>query len=1296
MSEYTATQIPKPSDEQAFERCNEILWRCVLGDHTVQLHGRRGQEQHGVDLTGLRDGQPESIVGVQCKLKSEGQRLTEAEVRAEVEKALTFSPPLSEYTIVTTAPDDERIQKLAHQLSISASENRVKPLKIRILGWGSLEREIRRFPDALNAFDPSQTGQGDRIERELDDLSGSVEKVREQIAVVHRAVTQGHAGNPIVAATAVHSILGRQVNSYAELVSSDPSTALRLLRRLQGELDDNARADIRFRVAANIAACQFNLGDEEAAAQGFIAAYGLDPGNPKAIAHRALGLFLLKDWTTLKAFAKAQLSKQPDNALLAAYHVRGMIADPTVADPLDQVPEAVRGTPEVAEAHVLWLMDRGSQGAWWDAAITAQEAHPDSEPLRETYASALLERIVSRSRVGGLERQSLTEDERNDVETAVEIYEGLWPQLRDDPRRAREEPVSIPINLIVAYRLRHQSEQAVDTAHEALARFPGNADVAKAAAAVLMEQGEGAQARALLSELEIDRETAMMRFGLAMATEDWDTVSDLVDNHFAIFPETEHDMARAARVLVDLNGLPVHERREVLEAELGNFQRDVRASIALARNAREHGLDDLGNRYFAAAIMAFEGVDNGLRARVVIAGEALARGQHNVAADLLTDCLPLDEDTFELRLLARALVFDYPIRERAVRFFEDLAPAVQSLPDFQTLQGILHVNRGAPDDALEPFSAAFELEPSIDNLMTLIEVHHRLGNTETIRALVQGDGIGALPGSALARVNLAHALLAFGGHTDPLELGYEAVIEGLAQADVVRRFLGLILRAGMESVPSQTGDLDSVVATGTWIRLTSDRGESYESLVGEGADRPWGANADPTNPFVVKALGLEVGDSFEHVAASGLRDTWNVKEVKPRWLQALHYLGKDFGRRFPDADGFSSIPIAEGDIEPVLEQVRRHSEAETRRADLYLVNGLPIALAAGKSPGGAIAFAEYLASIGEDLRVCYGTKDELSKALTMIGHNRRSGAVLDAATAWFAAELGVFPILEERLGPLAIPRSEFGRIQEVVAHLGSVPDGDTMTVTYQGGQYVQHVITPEVQARRMEESQSRLAAIEAACTVESVVIPDELPDFGDRLLKVPFRNAFVPAVVARRNRLLLDEDIVMRQWADRAFGTKGVWLQAVLFSALQAGTMGWRDYCEALVQLAARRHGHVFTSTQVLLSVFEDDLSTELVKLEAVCNYVGTPNADNVSLIESVAEFINAIWTDASRADVRVETATNLVLRALLVRDGAEVDAERTHELAKKLEDAPRTYFASWLSEVSDTTRSQDNVGAGS
>lgn len=1278
MSEYPATQIPKPRDEQTFERCNEILWRCILGDETVQLHGRRGQKQRGVDLTGLRDGQPDQIVGVQCRLKSEGQILTDAEVRTELEKALTFTPPLSEYFIVTTAPDDEKLQRLAHELSISASKDRDGPLKTRIWGWGSVEREIRRYPDALRAFDPSHTTQGDRIEREVGHLSGSMTDVQQQLAVVHRVVTQGHAGSPVVADTAVDNILEREVQRYGELVSSDPDNALRFLQRFQAELDDDVRANIRFRVAANIAACQFNLGDREAAARGFIAAYEIDPGNQKAIAHKALGLFLLGDWTTLKAFAETQLSKQPDNALLAAHYVRGMIADSTVTDPLAQVPAAVRGTPEVAEAHISWLMDRGSHGEWWDAAIAARQAHPDSDVVGEMYACALLERVVSR--VGGLDRKSLTEDERTDVEAAIGIYEALWPQLRDDSRRTREEPLSVPINLIVAYRLGHQSEQAVDTAHEALARFPGNAHVAKAAASVLMAQGEGAQAGALLSELEIDRETIMMRFGVAMATEDWDTISDLVDNHLAIFPETEHALARAARILVDLNGSPAEERREVLEAELGNFRSDARASIALARNAREHGLDDLGDSYFEAAGIAFGGGDDGLRARVSIAGEALERGQPNFAADLLTDRLPLDEDTFELRLLARALVFDYPIRERALRFFEDLSPEVRSLPDFQNYQGILHVNRGAPDEALGPFTAAFGLEPSADTLMDLIGVHLRLGQADAITALLKREGIDTLAGSPLARIDLARFLSSFGENTSALGIGYDAVIDGLDQAGVVMRFLGLIIKDGMGPLPPQTDPLDPVVAVGTWIRLTSDRGDSLKALVGEEADRPWGARADPGNPFVAKTLGLKAGGSFEHVAASGLSETWTVKEVKPRWLQAFHYLSIDFGQRFPEAQGFFSTKIEEGDIEPVLKQVRRHSEALSDQANLYVVHDLPIALAAGDRPGGGIAFADYLTSIGEDLHVCCGTEEELSRALALIGDNQRSGAVLDAVTAWFAAGLGVFPILEERLGPLAIPRSEFGRIQELVARLGTVPDRETMTLTYQGGQYVQRVITPEVQALRLKEFRSRLAAIEEACTVESAVIPDGLSDLGDRLLNVPFGDAFVPAVIARRDRLLLAEDMMMRQLAGRAFGTRSVWLQPVLLSALQAETMDWGDYCEAIVQLAAHRHGHVFMNAQVLLSVFEHDASTELLKLEALCAYVGVANAEHHSLIASVAGFINEIWRDGPPADARVEMATNIVLFALLADDGR---AQRARALAKILNEAPRTYLASWLRDGS-------------
>ena len=79
MSELSATQIPKPTDDVAFERCNEVLWRCILKDDTAQLHGRRGQRQHGVDIVGRRNGALDQVVGIQCKLRGEGVALEPAD-----------------------------------------------------------------------------------------------------------------------------------------------------------------------------------------------------------------------------------------------------------------------------------------------------------------------------------------------------------------------------------------------------------------------------------------------------------------------------------------------------------------------------------------------------------------------------------------------------------------------------------------------------------------------------------------------------------------------------------------------------------------------------------------------------------------------------------------------------------------------------------------------------------------------------------------------------------------------------------------------------------------------------------------------------------------------------------------------------------------------------------------------------------------------------------------------------------------------------------------------------------------
>ena len=478
---------------------------------------------------------------------------------------------------------------------------------------------------------------------------------------------------------------------------------------------------------------------------------------------------------------------------------------------------------------------------------------------------------------------------------------------------------------------------------------------------------------------------------------------------------------------------------------------------------------------------------------------------------------------------------------------------------------------------------------------------------------------------------------------------------------------------------------DGTVATGVWVHLTETNGKESKGLVGEAAHRLWGEKVEPTNTFIAKSLGLKTGDMFEHVNSLDLMEKWTVSEIKPRWMQAFHYLARNFGQMFPDARGFASITTRGDDIEPILELVRRHSKAAGVRAELYLEKGLPIAVAAGDKPGGGIAFAQYLYSAGMQVRVCSGTAEELKEALALVRDYRRSGAVLDALTAWHAAALDIFPILNDRLGTLSIPVSEFGRIKAMAADLSGGGDGRSMSLGYRNGEFIRHTETADERAEWLNELKARITKIEEACEVEPIEFPDQFSELGEFLVGLPPKDAFAPAVMAGKKRLLLCEDLMMRQRASEAFGTKGVWLQAVLMSAEQAGTISQNTLTDAAIYLATHRHGTVSLDMEVLVSTFERDESPELFNLQALCTYIGHAGADLQSHTALGAGFINTLWARSRPivvttvpADSKTLKATDLVFRALIGDTNNDEWPRKAAALFRTLDEEPGIYLLRW------------------
>jgi len=148
--------IAPPATWQDFEKLCHFLWMDLLNDSNIQLNGRQGQAQSGVDVYG-RNSSNGIFTCIQCKGKNQnyGNVVTEAELRREVDKAKTFMPIPGVFILATTAPNDQNIQKAARL--ISESHRKAGLFEVCVLGWDDLCQRISNSPRTIEVFYPQHS-----------------------------------------------------------------------------------------------------------------------------------------------------------------------------------------------------------------------------------------------------------------------------------------------------------------------------------------------------------------------------------------------------------------------------------------------------------------------------------------------------------------------------------------------------------------------------------------------------------------------------------------------------------------------------------------------------------------------------------------------------------------------------------------------------------------------------------------------------------------------------------------------------------------------------------------------------------------------------------------------------------------------------------------------------------------------------------------------------------------------------------------------------------------------------------
>ena len=148
MPSPTTTDLPVPKSWDEFEDiCADLLkrqWR----DPYITRNGRPGpHKQHGVDIYGKPvhlQGCGSGIAAAQCKRV---EKLTEGDIRNEIEQATEFVPKLEEYLILTTLKRDASLQEYIRTQGWPIN-------RVEIRFWEDLSLQLSEFDELLQKHFP--------------------------------------------------------------------------------------------------------------------------------------------------------------------------------------------------------------------------------------------------------------------------------------------------------------------------------------------------------------------------------------------------------------------------------------------------------------------------------------------------------------------------------------------------------------------------------------------------------------------------------------------------------------------------------------------------------------------------------------------------------------------------------------------------------------------------------------------------------------------------------------------------------------------------------------------------------------------------------------------------------------------------------------------------------------------------------------------------------------------------------------------------------------------------------------
>lgn len=1235
----SSTKIPIPLEGKDFERKCVPLFAGLLGDPNAKMIGTSGQGQKGLDILARRDRDPRKPVGVQCKLRTKGDKLTESQIRAEVAAALAVTPPLAEYYIVTTAPDDTAYDLLAVKLSQEQADlGRI--IDIQIWGWDTLQQWIHADPRALNAFDPGHSASTDDLLRLSAETAEGVSAIRSQGATtavlvqeVHAIVTAGDTSR----GAAVEAHLDAEIDRYRDLINDGQArTALKLLESLKGRLTQKASAKIRARVSANIGWAKLQLGEDLEGARLLLDAYAINPDDPKTVANRIFGMVMSGDAGAL-AFAREALTKDPTNAGVAAMLFQAAVKSDEAFEPLDVVPAALLEDKDVRLHRLNHARFKRPTQEWRRLARETYEALPGSDTAEQCAAEALLDEAFE---ARAFELHPMPPREPSPLlQEAVRLLDRQWERVRGYETVGQPVYIAIAVNLANALRALDNRVRAQSVIEEAVRAAPDHRDARLTAAYVALESNRPQDALAHLTAIQDLGPKAVLLLLAWARLERW---SDIIA--FAT-PERRVEIPLIEQITFDsllfrarTHNAPLQDIERLGQELLAAWPKSIAAHVVVSDAIRQHD----PKRASEVARQAIDLLDDSttFADRMMLSELACELGDFETVITALDRHVDVTKPSN--RLLRLTLAFtNAPIRPRTRAFFQSLGEEVVALPRFARLVGVAEAARGDLGAAERHLRVAIEGDAGDARAHLVLEsVLLRQDRNDDAAAFVLSVDEARLTGDPLDKMRWAQSLSRAGAVDRALALGYRTAREHRANRPVVTAYPGLLYGADVTRMNAAV-EANCSDGQNRWFDLEgqdcADVSGVVESEGGEALDR-----YPPDHPLARAIKGKSVGDEITLPREYGPDRVYRLRETKPKYIWLAHDIQTNHATRFPEATDLFEVSIKDDDISPVLDLIRANAEHGKRIERTYAENPVPLAMIAAGAKKNAIELADQFRSVGIDLRTCIGEQDERDAAIDAARNSRGRGAVLDLLTAWTLHRLEMLGLAKAFFGRLLLPRSAVDELMELRAKSGFHTRSEFMTLSYVGGQAYRQEHTPQEAIGNIETITKGLDEIQTHCEIMPTDGADDLITENEHFSHEDVAEVLDPIMLARQHGMvLLSQDLHLRQWALGVGAPSATWLQPVIALATDEGLATPPQFACATAQLAYLRHGVVWLAPQILIEILRlEDRPAEAL-FDAALTQLFFDGADLKSHFEVAVAFL------AEVGDAGLKIHHDLVLRAM-------------------------------------------------